>query len=301
MLRGKRALVVGLLNKYSLAAGVTQALLSHGANVIVSSKTRLSESHVHSCAFKIPNPSVATLQLEQCDVESDTSIEQLLQRCSERFRGKLDILVHAVAFAPRDAFTNGLLDTSRTVWTQAMDVSAYSLVALTRAAKPLMMMSDGKEENGNEALDRSVLALTYAGSTKVVPNYNVMGPAKAALEATARQLAYELGPAGIRVNCLSPGPMNTVSARGIVGISNMSKYAESHAPLLRTSSLADVGSVAAFLSSDLAASVTGQTIYGEKRGIHWQEGVCAYKSLCSHCYIQVDGGLSAMAPFAKDV
>ncbi|UIZ27393.1 hypothetical protein KXD40_005551 [Peronospora effusa] len=294
LLKGKRALVVGLMNKYSLAAGVTQALLSGGASVVVSSKSPMNESHVKSCTFEIPKPSEIaspTLHFEPCDVESDTSIEQLMQRCGEVFNGELDILVHSVAFAPREAFANGLLNTPRAAWTQAMDVSAYSLVALMKAAKPLMVQGVG------ERRDRSVLALTYAGSTKVneskkcwtltvvnlltenvekvVPNYNVMGPAKAALEATARQLAYELGPEGVRVNCISPGPMNTVSARGIPGISTMRKYAENHAPLRRNSSSGDVGSVAAFLSSDLAASVTGQTIY-------------------------VDGGLSAMAPFARE-
>ncbi|KAG6609039.1 putative enoyl-[acyl-carrier-protein] reductase [NADH] [Phytophthora cinnamomi] len=267
LLQGKRALVVGLMNKHSLAAGVTQALLSAGASVVVASKTPLSENHVKSCAFRVPDASA--LHFASCDVESDASVEQLLQRCSDVFDGQLDVLVHSVAFAPREAFTNGLLGTPRAAWKQAMDVSAYSLVALVRASRPLMVDDDG--EGGN----RSVLALTYAGSTKVVPNYNVMGPAKAALEATARQLAHELGPDGIRVNCISPGPMNTVSARGIPGISKMRKYAEEHAPLRRNSSMGDVGSVAAFLSSDLAAAVTGQTIY-------------------------VDGGLSAMAPYAKE-
>ncbi|CAI5732505.1 unnamed protein product [Peronospora destructor] len=269
LLKGKRALVVGLMNKHSLAASVTQALLSGGASVVVSSK---SPNHVKNCTFDIPKPSERaspTLHFEPCDVESDTSIEQLMQRCREAFNRELDILVHSVAFAPREAFANGLLNTPRAAWTQAMDVSAYSLVALMKAAKPLMVQGEGEKR------DRSVLALTYAGSTKVVPNYNVMGPAKAALEATARQLAYELGPEGVRVNCISPGPMNTVSARGIPGISKMRKYAENHAPLRRNSSSGDVGSVAVFLSSELAASVTGQTIY-------------------------VDGGLSAMAPYARE-
>lgn len=266
LLRGKRALVVGLMNKHSLAAGITQSLLSSGASVVVSSKMPLSESHIKSCAFQIPKATGHALHFEPCDVENDESIDHLMERCGEIFDGELDILVHSVAFAPREAFTNGLLNTPRAAWAQALDVSAYSLVGLARAAKPLMANQDG------DTRDRSVLALTYAGSTKVVPNYNVMGPAKAALEATARQLAYELGPDGIRVNCLSPGPMNTVSARGIPGISKMRRYAENHAPLRRNSSSGDVGSVAAFLSSDLAAAVTGQTFH-------------------------VDGGLSAMAPY----
>ncbi|KUF84993.1 Enoyl- FabI [Phytophthora nicotianae] len=164
LLRGKRALVVGLMNKHSLAAGITQSLLSSGASVVVSSKTPLSESQIKSCAFEIPDtvdaPSPA-LHFEPCDVESDESIDQLMQRCGQIFSGELDILVHSVAFAPREAFTNGLLDTPRAAWAQALDVSAYSLVALTRAAKPLMASQEG------EARDRSVLVLTYAGSTKV--------------------------------------------------------------------------------------------------------------------------------------
>ncbi|RLN92579.1 hypothetical protein BBJ28_00021762 [Nothophytophthora sp. Chile5] len=223
LLRGKRALVVGLMNKHSLAAGITQALLSNGARVVVSSKTPLTASHIQNCGFQIPpalqaeHEASPRLHFEPCDVESEQSIEQLMKRCSEVFNGELDVLVHSVAFAPREAFTSGgLLATPKAAWTQAMDVSAYSLVALTRAAQPLLVANIEAEEAKR---DRSVLALTYAGSTKVVPNYNVMGPAKAALEATARQLAYELGPDGIRVNCLSPGPMNTVSARGIPGIS----------------------------------------------------------------------------------
>lgn len=268
LLRGKRALVVGAMNKHSLAVAITQSLLLNGASVVVSSKKALGESHVKSCAFHIPDTSSTSLNFETCDVESDESIDELMLRCGKLFNGELDILVHSVAFAPRESFTNGLLSTSRAAWAQALGVSAYSLVALTRAVKPLML------SRGEEKRDCSVLALTYTGSTKVVPNYNVMGPAKAALEAASRQLAYELGSDGIRVNCLSPGPMNTVSARGIPGISEMKRYAADHAPLRRTSSSGDVGSVAAFLVSDLAAAISGQTIY-------------------------VDGGLSAMAPYAR--
>ncbi|TDH68349.1 hypothetical protein CCR75_006746 [Bremia lactucae] len=252
LLEGKRALVVGLMNKHSLAAKIAQSFLLNGANVILSSKTPLSDSHLRSCAFQISPTSGAAIHFVSCDVASDESIDQLMHYCGMTFKGELDILVHSVAFASGQAFTDGLLGTSRDVWAQALDNSAYSLVALTRAATPLLLT------RGQEKRDRSVLALTYAGSTKVVPNYNVMGPAKAALEATARQLAYELGPDGIRVNCLSPGPINTVSARGIPGISKMRKYAEDHAPIRHCS---DVGSVATFLSSNLAASVTGQTIY----------------------------------------
>ncbi|KAF1331605.1 Short-chain dehydrogenase reductase sdr, partial [Globisporangium splendens] len=232
LLRGKRALVVGLMNKHSLAASVTQALLSRGAQVVVSSKSPLTESQRKACGFHAPSSSSSStdptagsdaaiiapsLHFRESDVEDDASIEALISECGAIFDGQLDILVHSIAFAPRETFAGpgGILATSKSAWQQTMDVSAYSLIALTRAAYPLL--SSGMD--GSLARDRSILTLSYAGASKVVPNYNVMGPAKAALEATSRQLAHELGPEGIRVNCLSPGPMNTVSARGIPGIS----------------------------------------------------------------------------------
>lgn len=225
LLRGKRALVVGLMNKHSIAASVTQALLAHGARVVVASKLPLSSSQRAACGFRAPDGDDSALRFDECDVEDECSIQALAERCGDAFDGQLDVLVHSVAFAPREAFPgtpHGFLNTSKAAWTQAMDISAYSLVALTRAAYPLLQASGEPSEGnggGGEMKDRSVLAMTYAGSTKVMPSYNVMGPAKAALEAAARQLAYEIGPDGIRVNCVSPGPINTVSARGIQGIS----------------------------------------------------------------------------------
>ncbi|DAZ96059.1 TPA: hypothetical protein N0F65_005837, partial [Lagenidium giganteum] len=274
LLQGKRALVVGLMNKHSLAACITHSLLAHGARVVVSSKAPLSASQRSACGFVVPPLTSASCNFAACDVEDDASIHGLMAECRDVLGGRLDILVHSVAFAPRETFQNGLLGVSKHAWTEAMDVSAYSLVALTRAALPLMTQSDNSDASKSQP-DRSILALSYAGANKVVPNYNMMGPAKAALEATTRQLAFELGPCGIRVNCLSPGPMNTVSARGIPGISKMRKYAEEHAPLGRNASHEDVGNWAAFLASDMARAITGQTVY-------------------------VDGGISIMAPFAKD-
>ncbi|TMW57061.1 hypothetical protein Poli38472_002986 [Pythium oligandrum] len=270
LLQGKRALVVGLLNKHSIAASITHALLKHGASCVVASRTPFSESQIKSCAFVLPSAS-QSLHFAECDVENDVSIEGLVEECGRVFDGELDILVHSVAFAPKETFQpKGALMTTREAWTQAMDVSAYSLIALTRAAYPLL--TKGSDEAKR---DRSVIALSYAGASKIVPNYNIMGPAKAALEATTRQLAFELGVEGIRVNCLSPGPMNTVSARGIPGISKMRKYAEEHAPLHRNASGEEVGELAAFLASNSASAITGQTLY-------------------------VDGGLSIMAPYARD-
>lgn len=217
MLRGRRALVVGLLNKHSLAAGAARALLAQGARVLVASRRALSPAQRLACGLEPHNSGLdpsegAPLGFAECDVEDAASVEALAARCQEELGG-LDVLVHSVAFAPPEAFAGGprpLMETSREAWATAMGVSAYSLVALTRAAHPLLAAGGG---------DKSVVAMTYAGSSRVMPGYNVMGPAKAALEAAARQLAFELGPDGIRVNCVSPGPMNTVSARGIPGIS----------------------------------------------------------------------------------
>ncbi|GMF38930.1 unnamed protein product [Phytophthora lilii] len=282
MLQGKRALVVGLMNKHSLAAGVTQALLSHGASVVASSKTPLSESHIRSCAFQAPETGGASpaLHFEPCDVESDASIAQLMQRCGDVFDGELDILVHSVAFAPRDAFTNGLLDTPRAAWTQAMDISAYSLVALAKAATPLM-------DKGEENRDRSVLALTYAGSTKAarVRTWTGWYP---------REL-LESWPDEHCVCARNPRDFGKAKYLGslrcwldtrLMNVTwiwqKMRKYAEDYAPLGRNSSTGDVGSVAAFLSSDLAASVTGQTIYGAFLAtIRKNRGVVRLKCYCS--------------------
>lgn len=169
LLRGKRALVVGLMNKHSLAASIAQALLSHGASVVVSSKTALSPNQVKACNFHAPStaPSEAPLPLHfhECDVEDEASIDDLVGACHSIFNGELDILVHSIAFAPREAFTThgGTLGVSKDAWHQAMDVSAYSLIALTRAAYPLL--SSGVD--GHRARDRSVMALSYAGASKV--------------------------------------------------------------------------------------------------------------------------------------
>lgn len=171
LLCGKRALVVGLMNKHSLAANVTQALLSHGAHVVVSSKSALTQSQLKACAFHGPtgtsesNTPPPLLHFRECDVESEESINQLVGACGELFDGQLDILVHSLAFAPRETFTThgGVLAVSKHAWHQAMDVSAYSLIALTRAAYPLL--SSGVD--GSRTRDRSIMALSYAGAAKV--------------------------------------------------------------------------------------------------------------------------------------
>jgi enoyl-[acyl-carrier protein] reductase I len=181
-------------------------------------------------------------------VTRDEEISRALAAVGEKF-GKLHLLLHSVAFAPREALEGTFVDTTREAFRVAHDVSAYSLVALARAAAPLM------SEGG------SIVAMTYYGSQKVVPHYNVMGVAKAALEAAARYLAYDLGPRKIRVNCISAGPINTMAARGIAGFSDVLKHYEARAPLKRNVLPEELGATGTFLASDGAAAITGQVLY----------------------------------------
>jgi enoyl-[acyl-carrier protein] reductase I len=183
-----------------------------------------------------------------CDVTSDVDIDEVFKQVGDKY-GKLDLVLHSVAFAPREALEGDFLDTSREAFRVAHDVSAYSLVALARAAAPLM--TDGG----------SIVAMSYYGAAKVIPHYNVMGVAKAALEACTRYLAHSMGPRKIRVNCISAGPMNTLAARGIGGFSSMLKHYEEHAPLKRNVEPDELGHTGAFLASDGAAAITGQVIY----------------------------------------
>ena len=178
----------------------------------------------------------------------DDEIASVFKTVGEKF-GKLNLLLHSVAFAPKDALEGKFVNTSREAFRIAHDVSAYSLVALSRAAEPLM--TDGG----------SIVAMSYYGAEKVVPHYNVMGVAKAALEASTRYLAYDLGPKKIRVNCISAGPVNTLAARGISGFQEMLKHYEAHAPLKRNVLPEELGATGAFLASDGAAAITGQVLY----------------------------------------
>src|SRR6185436_14179028 len=182
-----------------------------------------------------------------CDVTKDEEIAGVFNTAAEKF-GKLHLLLHSVAFAPRDALEGEFVNTNREAFRVAHDVSAYSLVALARAAAPLMT-------------DGGSIAMSYYGAEKVVPHYNVMGVAKASLEASTRYLAYDLGPKKIRVNCISAGPMNTLAARGISGFTGMLKHYEAHAPLKRNVLAEELGATGAFLASDGAAAITGQVIY----------------------------------------
>ena len=186
--------------------------------------------------------------LMPCDVTKDEDIAQVFKTVGEKF-GKLHLLLHSVAFAPKEALEGEFVNTSREAYRVAHDISAYSLVALARGAAPFMT------EGG------SIVAMSYYGAEKVVPHYNVMGVAKASLEASTRYLAYDLGPKRIRVNCISAGPMNTLAARGISGFSAMLKHYEEHAPLKRNVLPEELGATGTFLASDGAGAITGQVIY----------------------------------------
>jgi len=243
LLDGKNALIFGIANKNSIAWGIAQALAAHGANLGFSYGLEQLERRVQPLA-----DSLGVTFVEKCDVTDEAEVERVFARAGEQF-GHPDILVHAVAYAPQAALTGRYVDTARDDFRVALDVSAYSLVALTRGAVPLMT-------NGG-----SVVTLTYYGSEKAMPHYNVMGVAKAALEASVRYLAADLGPQNIRVNAISAGPIKTLSASGIAGFRKMLHYVEERAPLRRNVDQDEVGNAALWLCSDLASGVTGEVVY----------------------------------------
>ena len=242
-LEGKRALVIGVANERSIAWGIAQALQREGARLGFTFLGDALERRVRPLA-----ESVGADLIAPCDVSDDAQIDALFAEV-DRVWGGLDILIHAVAFANRDDLSGRFVDTPRDGFRLALDVSAYSLVAVTRAAEP--RMKDGG----------TVLTLTFAGSERVFPNYNVMGVAKAALEASMRYLAADVGPSGIRVNAISAGPIKTLSAAGIHGFRDMLHVAEARAPLRRNVSQSDVGELAVALCGPAGAGVTGQVLY----------------------------------------
>jgi enoyl-[acyl-carrier protein] reductase I len=243
LLDGKTALIFGVANDHSIAWGIAQALHAAGAEVGFSSVESLIDKRVRPLA-----ESIGASFVEPCDVQSDADISRVFERWGASHDG-LDILVHALAFAKREELTGRFVDTSRDGFALAMDVSAYSLVALSRAALPHLRRGS------------SILTLTYYGSEKVVANYNVMGVAKAALEASVRYLAADLGPGGIRVNAISAGPIRTLAAAGISGFKKMYGEFADVAPLRSNITPEDVGKTALYLASDLASAVTGEVIY----------------------------------------
>jgi enoyl-[acyl-carrier protein] reductase I len=243
LLDGKKALVFGVANDHSIAWGIAQALHSEGAFVGFSSVGSLIERRVRPLAERLGSTFV-----QACDVQSDEQIRGVFERWGGE-HGQLDILVHALAFAKREDLEGAFVDTSREGFALALDVSAYSLVALAREARPLLRRGS------------SILTLTYYGAEKVVANYNVMGVAKAALEASVRYLAADLGPDGVRVNAISAGPIRTLAAAGISGFKGLYGSFAGVAPLRSNISIEDVGRTALYLASDLSSAVTGEVIY----------------------------------------
>jgi len=244
LLAGKQGIVFGVANKRSIAWAIAQAWKSAGARLAFTYQGERLKENVEELAGAFG----ADTLILPCDVTRDDEIEGIFKTVGEKF-GKLHLLLHSVAFAPKDALEGEFVNTSREAFRVAHDVSAYSLVALARAAAPLM------SEGG------SVIGMSYYGAEKVVPHYNVMGVAKASLEACTRYLAYDLGPKRIRVNCISAGPVNTLAARGISGFGEMLKHYEAHAPLKRNVLPEELGATGLFLASDGAAAITGQVLY----------------------------------------
>ncbi len=244
LLAGKQGIVFGVANRRSIAWAIAQAWKNAGAKLAFTYQgERLKES-----VEELAGAFGADTLILPCDVTRDDEIADVFKTVGEQF-GKLHLLLHSVAFAPKDALEGEFVNTSREAFRIAHDVSAYSLVALARAAAPLMT------EGG------SIVGMSYYGAEKVVPHYNVMGVAKAALEASSRYLAYDLGPKRIRVNCISAGPVNTLAARGIAGFTEMLKQYEARAPLKRNLEPAELVATGLFLASDGAAAITGQVIY----------------------------------------
>ena len=241
---GTHGLVVGVANKRSIAWAIARTAAEGGARLALTYQERF-EKHVHDLAAELPQPSL----IAPCDVSSDEAIDELFRRIAHEF-GALDFVVHGAAFARREELSSPFSLTTREGFRAALDVSAYSLIALARGAAPLMESRGGG----------SVLTLTYLGSERVFPNYNVMGVAKAALEATVRYLAADLGPKNIRVNAISAGPIKTLAASGIAGFSSILDVYRTRAPLRRTVETSEVAHAAAFLLSDAGKAVTGEIL-----------------------------------------
>ena len=242
-LKGKVAVVFGLANKRSIAWGIAQKLSEAGATLAICYQNERLKREADALI-----PELKDARAYQCDVSSDAEIDAVFEQIKTTF-GKIDVLVHSVAFAPADAIKNDFLLTTREDFRIAHDVSVYSLIAVSRAAVPLMT------EGG------SILTLTYYGSTKVFPNYNVMGVAKAGLEVVVRYLAASLGAKNIRVNAISAGPIKTLAARGIGDFSKILDTVTERAPLHRNVDQLEVGGTALFLASDLASGITGEVTY----------------------------------------
>ena len=244
LLKGKKALIFGIANHRSIGWAIAQALAAEGAQLAFSYQERM-EKYVRDLAAKIPGTAVM-----ECDVQNDAQLDSAFATASDLFNGELDILIHSVAFAPPRELENPFVETSREGFHTALDISAYSLVAMARRAKPLMQANGG-----------SILTLTYMASERVMPKYNVMAVAKAALECSVRYLAFELGEHNIRVNAISAGALNTLAARGVSGFTSFREHTQAAAPLQRNIEQKEVGDAALFLCSPLARAITGEILF----------------------------------------
>lgn len=245
LLKGKRALVSGVANARSIAWGISQAFHEHGARVAF---TCLESTHrrVAKLAAELGSDLVFP-----CDVAKDEDITRTFEEVGKAFDGKLDAFVHSIAYTRLEEMSGEFLNVTREGWRLALDISAYSLVAMARAARPLMTAAGGG----------SIMTLTFAGGHRVVPAYNTMGVAKAALESAVRYLAYDLGPDRIRVNALSPGPIPTVSAVVIERFDESLQKMATYSPMLRPITPRDVGNAAVFFAADISSAITGTTMY----------------------------------------
>jgi enoyl-[acyl-carrier protein] reductase I len=243
ILKGAKALVVGIANQHSIAYGCAQAFSTLGADLAITYLNEKSKTYVEPLARELNAALLMPL-----DVTRTAEVEAAFERVRKEW-GRLDILVHSLAWAPKEDLQGGLLNCSATGFSQAMDISCHSLVRMARLAAPLMTQGG------------TIFAMTYHGANKVVANYNVMGPVKAALEACCRYLAYELGPKGIRVHAISPGPLKTRAASGIKDFELLLNEAAQRAPLGELVDIIDVGYTCAFLATPLAKRLTGETLY----------------------------------------
>ena len=245
LLEGKRGLVFGVANRRSIAWAIAQALAREGAQLAFTFQGERIEQGVRDLAATVNSPLVVP-----ADVTQDEDLDRVFEAV-DRTWGGLDVLVHSVAFAPPATFERPFADTSRADFQTALDISAYSLIAMTSRAAPLMARGGGG----------AVVTMTFNASQRTYPNYNIMAVAKAALEAEVRYLAYELGPQNIRVNAISAGPVNTLAARGVRGFTGMLKHHAERAPLRRNVELEEIGNAALFLLSDMSSGITGEVMY----------------------------------------
>lgn len=244
LLKGKKGVVFGVANKRSIAWAIAQSAVREGAQIAITYQGDRLAENANELAASLPGTVTVA-----CDVGDEVQVKSCFATLKSKLGG-LDFLVHSIAFAPKEALEGQFLATTREAFQTALDVSAYSLTLLAREAAPLM-----------EGREGSIVTLTYLGSEKVIPNYNVMGVAKAALESSVRYLANDLGPKGIRVNAISAGPIKTLSASGISGFSKMLDFVAERAPLKRNIEAAEVGDAAAFFLSPLSRGITAQVLF----------------------------------------